>query len=94
MPLGLFFPLVVLVLPGFLGRDGELRDWGAIRQILGFGVLAEESDDRKLIEVHVSFFFFLPCCAWAQKREAGCSQTWERAFLGNLQSFSPGLRKA
>ena len=56
MPLGLFFPLVVLVLPGLLGRDGELRDRSAIRQILGFGVLANESDDRKLIEVHNEFF--------------------------------------
>ena len=52
MPLGLFFPLIVLVLPRLFGRDGELRDRGAIRQIFGFGVLADKSDDRKLIEVH------------------------------------------
>ena len=52
MPLSLFFPLVVLVLPGLLRCDGELRDRGAIRQIFRFGILADESDDRKLIEVH------------------------------------------
>jgi hypothetical protein len=29
----------------------------------------------------------LPCCAWAQKREAGCSQTGERAFSGDRKVF-------
>lgn len=52
MPLGLFFPFIVLVLPGFLGRDREFCDRSAIRQIFGFGIPADESGDRKLIEVH------------------------------------------
>jgi hypothetical protein len=52
MPLRFFFPLILLVLPGLLRCDGELRDRSAIRQILGFGVFADEADDRKLIEVH------------------------------------------
>jgi len=86
MPLCPFLPLVFLVLPGLLSRDGEFRDRGPVRQILGFGVLADEADDRKLIEVHV-VFLFRPCCAWAQKREAGCSQTCERAFSGDRKVF-------
>jgi Single-strand binding protein family len=59
---------------------------GAIRQLLGFCAAADVSNDGKLIRF-ISFFLFLPCCAWAQKREAGCSQTWERAFSGDRKVF-------
>ena len=40
VPLGPFLPLVVVVLPGPLGRDAELHHGGAVRQSLCFGVLA------------------------------------------------------
>ena len=52
MPLRLFLPAIVLVLPGALGCDREFRDGSAIWQRLGLGVLADKSDDRKLIEIH------------------------------------------
>jgi hypothetical protein len=43
VPLRPFLPLLVLVLPGLLRCDGELRDGRAVRQVLGFGVLADET---------------------------------------------------
>jgi hypothetical protein len=36
----------------------------------------------------VSVSFFLPCCAWALKREAGFSQSWGRAFRVTAKFFA------
>ena len=55
VPLGLFFPLVVVVLPGPLCSYRELHDGRAVRQELQFGIFAEKSNDRKLIQVHGCF---------------------------------------
>src|SRR4051794_24027403 len=74
VPLRSLFPLAFLVLPGLSGRHGKLCDGGAVRQLLGLGVAADESDDRKLIEVHLSFFF-LPVCLGTPEASGGCSQT-------------------
>ena len=52
VPLSSVFPLAFVVLPGPRGRDGELRDGSSVRWLLGFGVLADVSDDGELIEVH------------------------------------------
>lgn len=60
VPLGPVFPFVVFVFPGLLGGDAEFEDGRAIWQVLRFGVFADKSDDRELIEVH-GVFFFLPC---------------------------------
>ena len=88
MPLGLFFPLVVLVLPGLLGRDGEFGDRCAIRQILGFGVLADESDDRKLIEVHVSFFLFCPVVLGHKNARLVAPKLGNVLFWGTAKVFA------
>ncbi len=50
VPLGPVFPLVVFVLPGFLGSDAEFEDRRAVWQVLRFGVLADISDDRELVD--------------------------------------------
>jgi hypothetical protein len=45
----LFF-FALLVLPGLLGGDGEFDDGCTVRQVLGFGVFADESNDTELID--------------------------------------------
>ena len=88
VPLGAVFPLVVFVLPGFLSGDAEFEDGCAVWQVFGFDVFADKADDRKLIEAHGVFFFFLPCCAWAPKSKGGCSQTKRVLCPGGPEEFS------
>jgi hypothetical protein len=49
---------------------------------------ANESDDRKLIEVHRVISFFLPCCAWAQKTRGWCSQLGNVVFGATAKFFA------
>ena len=68
------FPLVFVVLPRPRGRDGKFRYGSAVRQLLGFGVPADESDNRKLIEVHVCFSLSARLPGHPEA-SGGCSQT-------------------
>jgi hypothetical protein len=93
VPLRLFFPLVVLVFPGFFGRDRELCDGSAIRQILGFGVFADESDYRKLIEVH-TFFLFCPAVLGHKNARLVAPKLVNVPFLGTakfIAEFAKGV---
>ena len=45
--LSFLLPSAFLVLPGAFGGDREFRGGSAIRQLLGFGVLPNKSDNRK-----------------------------------------------
>jgi len=52
VPLRSVFPFAFFVLPRARRGDGELSDGSSVRQLLGFGVLADETDYGELIEVH------------------------------------------
>jgi hypothetical protein len=76
VPLRSLFPRAFLVLPGLSGRHRKLCDGGAVRQLLGFGVAADESDDCKLIDVHECFFLSARCLG-TRKREAAAPKPRE-----------------
>ena len=86
VPLGSLFPLAFVVLPGPRGRNGKFRDGGAAGQLLGIRVLADESDDRKLIEVHVCSLF-LPVCLGTEERVAAAPKPSECFLLGDRKNF-------
>jgi hypothetical protein len=93
VPLRFVLPFAAVVLPGLGGRDGELGDERAVRQLLGFGVPADESDDGELIEVHV-LSFFLPDFSGHSEASGGCSQTKEVLSTGDRKNFHLGFRQA
>jgi hypothetical protein len=68
VPLCFVFPFFVLVFPRLLRSDAELYDGCAVREVLGFCVLANKSDDRKLIQVHIVTPSFCPVCLGTQKQ--------------------------
>jgi hypothetical protein len=74
VPLRSLVPLAFVVLPGFSGRHGESCDSGAVWQLLGLGVAADESDDCKLIEVHECFSLSARLPGHPEA-SGGCSQT-------------------
>jgi hypothetical protein len=65
VPLGFLLPLVVVVLPRFLGRDAELGDGGAVGALTG-GIVAQVAQDCDLVEFGI-FLSFLPLFSWAEK---------------------------
>jgi hypothetical protein len=46
------FSLALIVFPGACRGKRELSDRSSVRKLIGFGVLADESDDGALIEAH------------------------------------------
>lgn len=86
MPLRLvLLPLARAVLPGLRGGYGELGDGGAIRQLLAFGIPADESDDRELTKVHV--FLLSARFRWALPSEGWLLPKQVSAFFGGPQEF-------
>jgi hypothetical protein len=64
----LSFHFALIVLPGLFGGDGNLDDRCAVHQVLGLGVLADESNDDELID-HDDEFLLSALSARARKRE-------------------------
>ena len=88
MPLRLAFPFLLLTLPGLLRRDRELHDWRADGQKLGFGMVADKANDRKLIEVHDKFSFFLAVlCLGTQTQVAAVPQPSDSFLQGDPKNL-------
>ena len=93
VPLCFVLPLARLILPRFRRGYGELGDAGAIRQLLAFGVPAEESDDCELIEVHV-FSSFCPFSLGTQKRAAAAPKPRECFLWGTARISFESVSRA
>jgi hypothetical protein len=65
----------------------ELYNGCAVREVLGFCVLANKSDDRELIEVHIVYSFFLPCLLGHPEAKAAAPKPSE-CFLGETERIS------
>jgi hypothetical protein len=87
VPLGLFFPLIVLILPRLLRGDGELRDWRSVWHIFGFCVRAAKTDNCKLIQVHVNFPLSALCLGTLFRRVAATPKPSDCFVQGNKISF-------
>ena len=61
MPIGSALPFAVRVSPGFLGCDRQGYGGRAIRSQVELGVLAGESNNGELIQIHDVFSIWLIC---------------------------------
>jgi hypothetical protein len=94
VPLGLFFPVFAIVLPGPLCGYREFYDRRAVRQEFDLGIFADESDDRVLIEVHECFPSFCPV-AWALKKRVAAAPKPRECFRwGDRNNFSSDVWRA
>src|ERR1044072_7311461 len=55
VPFGATLPFALIILPRFLGGDGDRRDGGVVRGVMELGILASETDNSELIHVHCCF---------------------------------------
>ncbi len=87
VPLRFLIPLTFIVLPGPGGCNRQFCNRRAVWKVFDLGVATDESDDRKLIEVHV-ISFFLPVCRGTLKRVAAAPNP-SKCFLPGTARISP-----
>src|SRR5262249_16224893 len=91
MPVGATLPFILVVLPRLFRRHRQRGHGRAARRVMEVGVLADKSDDRKLIHIHGVFSlklaFFCPNVFWGTQGRTAPLLKRRECFVGGTDFY-------